>query len=236
MTELILIRHGQANSAGENYDELTETGREQAVKVGAWLAATGHTFDRLIHGGLKRQAHTLELILGDVPKKGPPTPAMEIHSALAEFDLKIFYTLAAEMRHGNPEFAEVLKAWNKARHGESTDKGDIFKRLMGLVIGEWVKRGESFTTAESFPAFQRRVLSVFDLASDIPQRILAVTSGGPISLIVGAALGLDTAQSLNLIRRIYNTSIHHIALKDNRRDLVSFNAVPHLALSERTLV
>jgi broad specificity phosphatase PhoE len=236
MTELILIRHGQANSAGENYDELTDIGREQARRVGVWLATSGYTFDRVLHGGLKRQAETLKLILDEMKKTGHVVSAEEIHPALAEFDLKIFYTLAAEMRHGNEEFAEVLKAWNKARHGDAPDKGDVFKRLMGLVIGEWTKRGENFTAAESFPAFQKRVLSVFELASNTPQRILAVTSGGPISLIIGGALGLDTAQTLGLIRRIYNTSIHHLALKEARRDLVSFNAVPHLTLGERTLV
>ncbi len=236
MTELILIRHGQANSAGENYDELTETGREQARRVGAWLATTGYSFDRVLHGGLKRQEQTLELIQEEMQKVDRRVATAEIHPALAEFDLKIFYTLAAEMRHGNPEFAEVLKAWNKARHTDAPEKGDVFKRLMGLVIGEWTKRGEDFTAAESFPAFQKRVLSVFELASNTPQRILAVTSGGPISLIVGGALGLDTTGALGLIRRIYNTSIHHLTLTEARRDLVSFNAVPHLTLPERTLV
>lgn len=235
MTELVLIRHGQANSAGENYDELTDTGREQAVKVGAWLTSSGYSFDKVLHGGLKRQAETLELIQSEMHKVGHVVAEAEIHPALAEFDLKIFYTLAAEMR-GNEEFAEVLKAWNKARHSDAPDKGDIFKRLMGLVIGEWTRRGENFTGAESFPAFQRRVHSVFELASDTPRRILAVTSGGPISLMVGAVLGLDTTQTLGLIRRIYNTSVHQLALKEKRRDLVSFNAVPHLALTERTLV
>lgn len=236
MTELILIRHGQANSAGDNYDELTETGREQARRVGAWLEQSGYVFDKVLHGGLRRQAETLELIRETFKNAGKAVADAEIHPALAEFDLKIFYTLAAEMRHGNEEFAEVLKAWNKARHSDAPDKGDIFKRLMGLVIGEWTRRGENFTAAESFPAFQKRALSVFELASAAPQRILAVTSGGPISLIVGGALGLGTTEALGLIRRIYNTSIHHLALKEGRRDLVCFNAVPHLALGERTLV
>lgn len=235
MTELVLIRHGQANSAGENYDELTDIGRGQATKIGAWLARSGYAFDQVMHGGLKRQAETLELIQKEMVVAGQPLAEAEIHPALAEFDLKIFYTLAAEMR-GNAEFAEVLKAWNKARHSDAPDKGDIFKKLMGLVIGEWTRRGENFTAAESFPAFQRRVQSVFELASDTPRRILAVTSGGPISLMVGGVLGLGTTETLGLIRRIYNTSVHHLALKPGRRDLVSFNAVPHLSLSERTLV
>jgi phosphohistidine phosphatase SixA len=46
MIELIFIRHGQADSAGENYDQLTETGHAQARRVGVWLAANGYQFDR----------------------------------------------------------------------------------------------------------------------------------------------------------------------------------------------
>lgn len=240
MLQLLLIRHGQANSGGEDYDELTETGRLQAKRAGQWLATMGFRFDRFVHGGLKRQQQTLAIILGELYASEKITPKEEIHPGLAEFDLKVFYVLASEMRHKNAEFADVLKAWNKARKsqpGSGTDeKGGIFKRLMSLVITEWTRRGESFTEAESFPAFQRRVLSLFAIESEIPQRILAVTSGGPISLMTGSALGLDTAGSLALIRRIYNTSLHELVLKDGRRDLACFNAVPHLALAERTLV
>lgn len=67
-------------------------------------------------------------------------------------------------------------------------------------------------------------------------RLLAVTSGGPISLITGKVLGLDLAHTLGLMRRIYNTSIHHFATNGDKWDLVSFNAMPHLPLHERTLV
>lgn len=67
-------------------------------------------------------------------------------------------------------------------------------------------------------------------------KFLAVTSGGPISLITGEVLGLDLAHTLGLMRRIYNTSLHHFVLNNDKWELVSFNTVPHMHLSERTLV
>ena len=67
-------------------------------------------------------------------------------------------------------------------------------------------------------------------------KFLAVTSGGPISLITGEVLGLDLAHTLGLMRRIYNTSLHHLVLNEGRWELVSFNSVPHLSVAERTLV
>ncbi len=266
--ELILIRHGQADSAGDNYDQLTATGHEQARRVGAWLATNGYRFAHFLHGGLRRQEQTLEAIRSELAKGDAGLSAWEILPGLAEFDLKVWGIVASALRHGDggarkpemakagaqhgpTEFSELLKRWNKARHENAENKGDIFKQLTGIILAEWVKQGENFTEAESFPAFQRRVLSVLEIqnrwtamenhspgavAEIHSSKILAVTSGGPISLITGHVLGLDLTHTLGLMRRIYNTSIHHFVLSAGKWELVSFNTVPHLPLRERTLV
>lgn len=251
MIELLLIRHGQADSSGDNYDQLTATGHEQARRVGTWLTTNGYSFTHFLHGGLKRQAQTLEAIRSQLAMGEAGLPASEILPGLAEFDLKVWGIVAGELRHGHPEFSELLKRWNKARHENADNKGDIFKQLTGIILAEWVKQAENFTAAESFPTFQRRVLSVLEIhnrwvamenhgpsaAAEIhSSKFLAVTSGGPISLITGNVLGLDLAHTLGLMRRIYNTSIHHFVLNSGKWELVSFNAVPHLPLRERTLV
>lgn len=251
MVELILIRHGQADSSGDNYDQLTPTGHEQARRVGAWLAANGYGFDRLLHGGLNRQRQTLEGISAELAKNSANLPAMEIHSSFAEFDLRVWGIVAASMRHGHPEFTELFKQWNHARHANAANKGDIFKQLTGHILKAWVAAGDNFTEAESFPAFQKRVLAAMEIHSDKnptenhgslvagefhSSKVLAVTSGGPISLLVGQALGLDLARTLGLMRRIANTSIHHLIYENNQWRVAGFNMVPHLALSERTLV
>lgn len=242
MPELLLVRHGQADSAGENYDQLTPTGQQQATLIGRWLKEKGYQFDRYFHGGLVRQRQTLEAIRAEMSSEAGLS-AMEIHDGLAEFDLKVWAVVASHLRHGHAEFAALLKQWNKARHENATNKGDIFKQLTGIILQYWVAQGENFTEAESFPAFRRRVLSVMEIHSKQTPSIamenhsyLAVTSGGPISVLTGEVLGLDLPHTLGLMRRIYNTSLHHYTLRGDRWDLVAFNAMPHLALSDRTLV
>ena len=60
MTELTLVRHGQANSAATDeasYDRLSELGHQQARLLGAHLQETGG-FTRVISGKMRRQIDT----------------------------------------------------------------------------------------------------------------------------------------------------------------------------------
>jgi len=60
--ELWLVRHGQAAFATEDYDRLTDLGRQQAAWLGAHLAARGLTFRRIAAGRLRRQQETAEVM------------------------------------------------------------------------------------------------------------------------------------------------------------------------------
>lgn len=244
--ELILVRHGQADSAGDNYDQLTAVGHEQARRVGEWLAMHGYTFSRALHGGLVRQEQTLATIREAYLQRGTAFPESATNAAFREFDIAIWNHLARRLRHGHAEFHALLKAWNVARRANAADKGDIFKRLTGIILGEWVKLGDSFTEAESFPAFQARVLSAMEIHShgagenaaspSAHETTLAVTSGGPIALVTGHVLGLDLKRTLGLMRRIANTSIHRYVLERGAWEIAGFNALPHLSNAEITLV
>ncbi|MBS0617715.1 MAG: histidine phosphatase family protein [Spirochaetes bacterium] len=244
MIELLLVRHGQADSAGDNYDQLTAIGYEQARRVGEWLVTHGYTFSRALHGGLQRQEQTLAAIREAYERHGAAFPEIATDAAFREFDIAIWNHLARRLRHGHAEFHALLKAWNVARRENAVNKGDIFKRLTGIILGEWVKLGDSFTEAESFPAFRARVLSAMEIHShgasgalDAENHTtLAVTSGGPIALITGHALGLDLKRTLGLMRRIANTSIHRLLFERGEWDTVAFNMLPHMSKEAITLV
>jgi broad specificity phosphatase PhoE len=60
-TEIILIRHGQANSGAkdeESYDRLSDIGHQQATWLGDYLRYHGEEFDRVICGSLRRHRET----------------------------------------------------------------------------------------------------------------------------------------------------------------------------------
>ena len=61
MAELILVRHGQANSHATDeasYDKLSDLGHTQARWLGEHMRATNPHFDHVITGTLRRQKET----------------------------------------------------------------------------------------------------------------------------------------------------------------------------------
>ena len=63
MGEIILVRHGQANSAAtteEDYDRLSSLGHEQAKLLGQWMRAHDYAFDHVVSGTLRRHRETVE--------------------------------------------------------------------------------------------------------------------------------------------------------------------------------
>jgi phosphohistidine phosphatase SixA len=119
MGELVLIRHGQANSAANDeagYDRLSDLGHQQARWLGDWLRAHEDPFDRVLMGSLRRHRETAEG-MGDMGAE------REIDARLNELDY--FNLSAAHAAHtGAPEphtpdefvnhIRDVMEAWSRA--------------------------------------------------------------------------------------------------------------------------
>ena len=52
------MRHGQASFGAADYDNLSELGQRQSVRLGEYLAARQIDFDAVLTGTLKRQVQT----------------------------------------------------------------------------------------------------------------------------------------------------------------------------------
>lgn len=63
MSVLYLVRHGQASFGSDDYDRLSDLGREQGRIAGRFLAAQGVEPVSIIHGEMLRQRQTAEGIL-----------------------------------------------------------------------------------------------------------------------------------------------------------------------------
>lgn len=64
MSELILVRHGQATPFEADTDRLSALGEAQARAVGEGLAALGTVPTHVLHGPLVRQRRTALLAAG----------------------------------------------------------------------------------------------------------------------------------------------------------------------------
>jgi broad specificity phosphatase PhoE len=52
MGNLYLVRHGQASFGAADYDNLSELGQRQSVRLGEYFAGKGLQFDAVITGTL----------------------------------------------------------------------------------------------------------------------------------------------------------------------------------------
>ncbi len=207
MGEIILVRHGQANSAANDeasYDKLSDLGHQQARWLGDYLRDRERPFDKIISGSLRRHRETSAGI-----GYGDPV----IDPRLNEMD---YFNLgqALEDVHGVPfpgpdEFAahvpQVMEAWHKAE-------------IMGV---------------ETFASFEARVTSVLQEAASPGARVLCVTSGGVIGMIIRHLLKLDPTRMAHILLPILNSSVHRVHVIPQGPILAAFNTIPHLDQPDR---
>ncbi|MEM8630501.1 MAG: histidine phosphatase family protein [Pseudomonadota bacterium] len=207
MGEVILIRHGQANSAAtdeESYDRLSDLGRQQARWLGEWMATQGTGFDRVLAGSLTRHLQTAEAM-------GMPAP--EIDARLNEMD---YFNLGEALRQ---------------RHGVPMPGPDDFATHAPRVIAAW--HAAEIRGNETFDEFETRVASVLDAAMEEGRRVLCVTSGGVIGMVVRHLLGLDAARMAHVLLPIMNTSVHKVHVRPHGTYLAGYNGIPHLDRPDR---
>ena len=62
MPVVLLVRHGQASFGADDYDVLSDRGREQSEVVGRELARRGLRSPVAVAGSLRRQRHTAQIL------------------------------------------------------------------------------------------------------------------------------------------------------------------------------
>jgi broad specificity phosphatase PhoE len=206
MGEIILVRHGQANSTATDeagYDRLSDLGRRQAEWLGQWFAGQGERFDLVLSGTLNRHLGTAEA-MGQRPEVDPRLNEMDyfnLSRALTETRGKGPVSQSDFAAH----IADVMEAWHRAE-----------------ILG-----------AETFDAFEARVIGVLAEAAAPGRRILCVTSGGVIGMMIRHLLRLDPTRMAHVLLPILNTSIHRVQVMPHGTILAGFNATPHLDTLER---
>ena len=210
MGEIILVRHGQANSQARDeagYDRLSGLGWQQSRWLGDYLRSQPR-HDRVLCGALRRHTETLEA-LGD--GFGPPA---EIDPRLNEMD-----------------YFNLGQALVRARGTLMPETAEDHARHMAEVMEAWQQaeiRGQ-----EDFAAFDARVAAVLEEAAMPGRRVLCITSGGVIGMALRQLLDLSPTRLAHVLLPILNASIHRIEVTPFGQFLAGYNATPHLDTPER---
>ncbi len=216
---LLLVRHGQASAGSADYDCLSETGVEQCRRLGHWFAASGHQFDAVLVGGMKRHAQSAAAVAEGYARAGSaPLPAPELDAGLDEFDHHaVFHGYAGS----NAEKDVVRRA---AEEGIAA-----LAPLIQAAMGAWLE-GAIPGVPETWEAFGARVGAAgARLAARGEERLLVLTSGGVAARLAQAALAAPERSAIELSLSLRNSALCEFhARGDDRLALGSWNALPHL--------
>ncbi len=212
MGNLYLVRHGQASFGATDYDNLSDLGHKQSVKLGEHFRDTGVSFDAVITGTLKRHVQTWHGIAQGMQDESVDALAWP---GLNEYDPAAIIGAIHPEPLQKPTTPEQVKG---------------HFRLLRDGLTAWMQGKTEPVGMPDYAKFLEGVTSALDhvRANHHGQNVLIVSSGGPISTAVGHVLGTSPETTIELNLRIRNSAVSELAFTPKRHVLVSYNTVPHL--------
>jgi broad specificity phosphatase PhoE len=214
MGTLYLVRHGQASFGAADYDQLSPLGHRQCVALGQYWRERGIQFDAALTGSLKRHAQSLAGIAEGLDVTLMPL----VWPGLNEYD-------SAAIVH--------------AIHPEPLPKPDtpeLYRhhfRLLRTGLQAWMRGDTAPLGMPSYTEFSAGVAGALahvlaSCSAKGSERVLLVSSGGPIATAVGQVLATSADTTIELNLRIRNSAVTEFAFTPKRHMLQTFNTLPHL--------
>ena len=219
MSRVIVVRHGQANAASEDYDRLSPRGHEQSERLGRWLARAGVRPLRVVCGRMRRHRQTFDSIragAGDWP-----LPEPDVDAGLDEFDHGAVLRCFVELFPEHPTAATGGRLWQ-------SEPAEIVA-LLRAALGAWSRCELDAGVPEAWQVFRARVREAAIRLTGHEGDVLVVTSGGVMAQLAQVALDAPDARAVDLNLGIRNSAVCEFLPGADGLRLLSWNALPHLA-------
>lgn len=222
MTRVIIVRHGQSTyntvrriQGQLDKSELTEKGRNDAVKVGK--ALNNISFDAIYCSPLKRAKQTAEIIHHEIQTNLDNTPALQENPKIQEIHLPLWEgMLATEVQE---QFPEDYKIW----------KGNPDRLRMLVQDGD--------KTVEYFP-----ILALYEQAQQFWQEVLPKHPNQTILVVAHSCINRCLIQTANNISpgymqhiqqsncciNVLNFDTNNSNFNENKVQIESFNQTQHM--------
>ena len=226
MSNLYLIRHGQASFGEENYDRLSPTGVVQAEIVARQWVNIGRKIDAIYMGSMKRQVDTADDLVCAYRDKQMLVPEIIIDAAFDEYDSgSVFEAQLPGMIAEDPSISEKLPDIFSNRR--------VFQLLFQETMNRWVSGDYDVPGVTTWCDFKQRVQNGMQgvMQTQGAKKTLAVfTSGGPISVVVQEALDLTDQMAMAQSWQVMNASVTWFKYNARGIALAGFNDIGHLEL------
>lgn len=212
MQKILMVRHGQASYGAEDYDNLSELGKQQSFWLGEHLNQLGFKPALAVDGGLKRHAQTLAEMSKNLHiAKGTTDPAF------IEISLTNILEGYRKKYNNLPDFEQDRSLMNEA---------------LRLVLTAWIK-GQFEADELPWADYTTQVVNGLKNLASHGENILVVTSGGTITAAVGAAQNLNASAQVSMMLKIHNSSTTKLIGTSTGFELHSLNNVAHLETADR---
>ena len=230
MSNLILIRHGQARPFEKNSDQLSSIGEEQSRALARFWIRQGASFDEVYCGTLVRQKQTAEIAGQCFVDAGLGWPRVQSTPEFNEYDADgLIKKLVPALAERDQGFQQLLTSFEQ--NSDSPQRNRYFQKMLEAVAVVWLNGEILVDGVESWAAFRSRVRNAVQRILSVEgsgRRIAVFTSGGVIGLTVQTALGAPERRALEINWRVRNCSLTEFIFSRDRLSLDSFNTIPHL--------
>jgi len=223
MSEILLVRHGQASFGKENYDILSQTGIRQANLLAGHFLSTGLHFDAVYSGPMERQKDSARYFVAEYLAKGASLPEISVFDGFSEYDTKRVIThYLPRMIKNDPSLAADLEQMFTSLLS--------FRKIFETAVIMWVTDPEckGIESWQDFHTGVRQSLQQIMDENGRNKRMIVFTSGGAIAASLQMALGTGNEQSMRLCWQIVNTSVTKFKYNERGIALAAFNSYAHL--------
>ena len=217
MTDIYLVRHGQASFGAANYDKLSDLGAQQSQWLGHYFKQRDITFDSVFMGDMVRHRETAEGIAKGIGS----LPEAIINSELNEFNFQAVATA-------------FLTRYPDQKVPEGASRAEYYRLLKKAMLAWAADELVHNLLDESWAGFEDRVATMLGaLQTTEAKRVLVVSSGGAIAMMLKHILGYDASTVINMNLQIRNASFSQCFANTRGVHLNNFNSVPHLDVVDR---
>lgn len=224
MSELILVRHGQASFGAESYDKLSPKGVEQAKILAQHWQALGERFDHIYSGSLLRQRETAHELLPLI--EGNPSSSIQL-PGFNEYN-------------GDPLIRTHLRDLREAGDLSGPSEWPIqdereFQRVFEVATARWISDDldprDDIADFEHWGDFKARVYGAMDevmARHGSGSRVVISTSGGVIAMALQRVLNFPDEHVIATNWMVRNSSVTRIIYGNGKLSLTQFNNLAHL--------
>lgn len=229
MSELILVRHGQASFGAESYDKLSDKGIEQVKILSQHWQALGERFDHIYSGTLLRQRETAHELLSLVD--GEPTESVQLPGFNEYNGDPLIRAHLRDMREAGDLSGPT--AW-------PIQDERVFQKIFEQATARWIADDldprDDIADFERWGDFKARVYAALDevmARHGTGSRVVISTSGGVIAMALQRVLNFPDDQVIATNWMVRNSAVSRIIYGRGKLSLTQFNNLAHLETPEK---